>query len=389
MSKIENKDNNKIKLTILSLSLITVMSGAAVSPALGPIANYFHNAAPLLIKLIITIPSLFIILTSLLFSLIANKFSTKSIAILGLILYIVGGCCAGLVNNIYLLLVFRIILGIGVGLIMPLSTGLISYLFDKNEQSTLMGYSSAMNNIGGVIALAVSGLLVAINWRYSFIVYLLGLLVMVMVIIFLPAVNIKSSRSSLDKSSTLKILPHISAMFIVMLIFYALPANFSIIMTKQRLIPTSLIGVLMSIQNIFAFLAGMILSKIIKKFADKTKYLAIFMLFLGYLILSFTNNVYAIILALLAIGIGFGIIVPLLNLQISLNIVKEKAPAAMALMVSMLYLGQFLSPIILDLIKNIFNLQDIKAPFFIATIISMIFLFCLKKIPVQYTKLEN
>ncbi|HEY5562272.1 MAG TPA: hypothetical protein VIK72_11055 [Clostridiaceae bacterium] len=46
---------------------------------------------------------------------------------------------------------------------MPLSTGLISYLFDKKEQSKLMGYSSAMNNLGGIIALSISGSLVSLN----------------------------------------------------------------------------------------------------------------------------------------------------------------------------------------------------------------------------------
>jgi hypothetical protein len=45
----------KLKVTILSLSLVTVMSGAAVAPALGAIANYFSNTDPLLIKLIITL----------------------------------------------------------------------------------------------------------------------------------------------------------------------------------------------------------------------------------------------------------------------------------------------------------------------------------------------
>ena len=176
----------KLKVTILSLSLVTVMSGAAVAPALGAIANYFIKVDPLLIKLIITLPALFIIFTSLLFSLISSRLSSKTIAVSGLLLYIIGGCGSGFVNNIYLLLAFRSILGIGVGLIMPLSTGLIAYLFDKNEQSKLMGYSSAMNNLGGIIATTLSGYLVSLNWRYSFAIYLLGLFVVIMVIGVLP-----------------------------------------------------------------------------------------------------------------------------------------------------------------------------------------------------------
>jgi len=77
------------------------MSGAAVTPALGAIADYFNKTDSLLIKLIITLPSLFIIFTSLLFSLISSKLTSKAIAIIGLVFYIIGGCGAGFANHIY------------------------------------------------------------------------------------------------------------------------------------------------------------------------------------------------------------------------------------------------------------------------------------------------
>lgn len=377
----------KLKATILSLSLITVMSGAAAAPALGAISVYFLNANPLLIKLIITLPSLSIILTLLLFSRISKKISTKSIAILGLILYVLGGCGAGFVNNIYLLLVFRMILGIGVGLIMPLSTGLISYYFDKKEQSKLMGYSSAMNNLGGVIAMSMSGYLVSLNWRYSFGVYLLGLIEMILVVSFLPSINLKKSNNTMDKESRRKILPYITAMFFVMIIFYTLPSNFSIIMTKEKIIPTSLIGVLMSVQSISAFFVGLKLNSIINKFGRNTKYFACLMLVIGFLIISFVSTIFTIIIGLFCLGVGLGVIAPMLYSQISLSIKKEKAPSAMALMSVMLYLGQFLSPIVVDFLINVFNLQNIRAPFYVATFISIVLLISFRKIPVR--TLEN
>lgn len=67
-------------------------------------------------------------------------------------------------------------------MIMPLSTGLLAFFFDKNEQSKLMGYSSAMNNLGGIIATSLSGILVSFNWRYSFSIYIMGLFVMILVV---------------------------------------------------------------------------------------------------------------------------------------------------------------------------------------------------------------
>ncbi len=375
----------KLKITILSLSLVTVMSGAAVAPALGAIADYFSKTDSLLIKLIITLPSLFIIFTSLLFSLISNKLSSKAIAIIGLLLYIIGGYGAGFVNNIYLLLAFRSILGIGVGLIMPLSTGLIAYFFDKNEQSKLMGYSSAMNNLGGIIAMVLSGYLLSLNWRYSFAIYLLGLFVVIMVIRILPKAELNRTKNGIDIKSIHKIAPYVSVMFIIMVIFYTMPSNFSMIMTAENLIPSSFIGLLMSVQNITAFITGLALSVIVKKVGRYTKYFAAGMLALSFLSLSFTGYVVTVILGLIALGIGLGILVPVMNAQISLHVDKEQMTSAMSIMSAMLYLGQFLSPILIDGIQSLLHLQGIQMPFYLAMILSVALLISLIWIPVYTT----
>ncbi len=376
----------KLKITILSLSLVTVMSGAAVAPALGEIANYFSEAEPFLIKLIITLPALFIIITSLFFSLISSRLSPKTIAVSGLALYIIGGCGAGFVNSIYLLLVFRGSLGIGVGLIMPLSTGLIAYFFEKKEQSRLMGYSSAMNNLGGILATVLSGYLVSLNWRYSFAIYLLGLFVIILVILFLPKSEMSKTKGSIDRTSIRRIAPYVFAMFITMVIFYAVPSNFSIIVTKENLIPSSFIGLLLSVQNITSFAIGLVLSYIVTAAGRYLKFFASGMLALGLFSLGSTNHIIAIIFGLFAIGVGLGIMVPILNAQISFRVDKDKMTSAMAIMSAMLYLGQFSSPILIDGIQALLHLSGLRTPFYLAMILAIALMLSFTKIPISIEK---
>ena len=45
--------------TILSMSLLTVMAGAAIAPALGIIKEHFEAYPQILIQLIVSIPALF------------------------------------------------------------------------------------------------------------------------------------------------------------------------------------------------------------------------------------------------------------------------------------------------------------------------------------------
>ena len=93
---------------------------------------------------------------------------------------------AGAFSNIYCVLTARALLGVGVGIIMPMSTGLLAFYYTRDKQDRLMGYSSAMNQLGGSIATLLSGLLAVISWRASFLVYLMGGISIVLCSIFMP-----------------------------------------------------------------------------------------------------------------------------------------------------------------------------------------------------------
>lgn len=148
-----------VTATILSMSLLTVMAAAAIAPAMGIIRQHFASAPDMLVQLIISLPALFIILTNLLFLPISRVLRTRAIAIIGLVLYVAAGTGCFFVDNIHLPLLMRALLGVSVGLIMPLSTGLLSYFYPPEEQARLMGLSAAMNQMGGVVGTLLAGML--------------------------------------------------------------------------------------------------------------------------------------------------------------------------------------------------------------------------------------
>ncbi len=105
------------------------MAGAAIAPALGVISAHFAGRNPLLIQLIVSLPALFIILTNLVFPWLCRLMKTRTLALTGLALYVLSGSGAFFVYNIWMLLEFRAMMGVSVGMIMPLSTGLLAYYF--------------------------------------------------------------------------------------------------------------------------------------------------------------------------------------------------------------------------------------------------------------------
>ena len=168
--------SKKVTATILSMSLLTVMAGAAIAPALGIIKAHFATAPRLLVQLIVSMPALLIIITNIFFLQLSRRVNTRAFATTGLMLYVAAGAGCFFVDDIFTLLLMRAILGISVGLIMPLSTGLLAYYFPPEEQARLMGLSAAMNQMGGVVATLLAGLLATVQWNYAFLVYLIGLI---------------------------------------------------------------------------------------------------------------------------------------------------------------------------------------------------------------------
>ncbi len=49
-----------------------------------------------------------------------------------------------------------------------------------------MGLSAAMNQMGGVVATLLAGLLANISWNYAFLVYLIAILAIILVLVYLP-----------------------------------------------------------------------------------------------------------------------------------------------------------------------------------------------------------
>lgn len=335
----------RLLYTILSISLLTVMAGAAIAPALGVISAHFAGRNPLLIQLIVSLPALFIILTNLVFPWLCRLMKTRTLALTGLALYVLSGAGAFFVDNIWVLLAFRALMGVSVGMIMPLSTGLLAYYFPPEEQAGLMGLSAAMNQMGGVVATFLAGVLAGISWNYSFLVYLMGLIAIILVAAFLPNERL-SGRGGVSLSLLKRFHPSVVGMFLVMILFFIYPTNFALTASgtlSEMGITLTMVGL-----DVVALLVGLCFGFLMKRFAAQMKYIAPLGFAAGYLCLAVGDSLVWLLLGSAFIGIANGIGVPYLNTIGSVKAGKEAATTVMPLLSAALYLGQFLSPLIVS-----------------------------------------
>ncbi|MBO5251395.1 MAG: MFS transporter [Bacteroidaceae bacterium] len=373
-----SKMTKMVTATILSMSLLTVMAAAAIAPAMGIIQQHFDSAPDILIQLIISLPALFIILTNLCFLSISRVLRTRAIAIIGLAIYVVAGTGCFFIDNIYALLVMRALLGVSVGLIMPLSTGLLSYFYPPEEQARLMGLSAAMNQMGGVVGTLLAGILASIQWNYSFLVYLFGLIALLMIIRWLPNERLGSSNKrgkAFEPRQLLKFHPSVLGMLLLTMVFFVFPTNFAIITSRQLQLDTATITLIMVALDLLAFFVGLVFGKLMTAFRTSIKFFPPIALIVGYLFYAEASNITMLLIGSAFIGLGNGIGVPYLLTIASIKGGKNSATTVMPLLSASLYLGQFISPvIILPFSEALFGVNEITGPYKVAVLISILFL---------------
>ena len=373
----KNNVSKKVTATILSMSLLTVMAGAAIAPALGIIKAHFYDAPTILVQFIVSMPALLIIVTNLLFLPVSRIVRTRAIATTGLLLYVVAGAGCYFIDDIYLLLFFRAILGISVGLVMPLSTGLLAFYYPPEEQARLMGLSAAMNQMGGVVATLLAGLLATIEWNYAFLVYLLGLIALVMVWLWLPDEQLGSANKRgvpFQPRQLLKFHPSVVGMLLLMMIFFIFPTNFAVLANQQLGLRTELITVIMVGLDVVAFFVGLFFGDVMHRFRQSVKYFAPILFLMGYAA-YLTPSVAMLVLGSALIGIANGVGVPYLNTIASIKGGKNSATTVMPLLSAALYLGQFVSPIIVtSASRMLFGGSDLSGAYKVGILLCFIFL---------------
>ena len=175
-----------LKFLIVLIAFQDVAAGVAGS-IMGNLIVAFPNFSPSVVMLIATIPGFFQIFPSLFYGKLANKFSKRGLLFTGLIFFIIGGTMPFFIDNLFIIIAFRGLLGLGVGITLPLSIDIISSFFSGRERDSLIGLGTSTVACIGVFFQVVGGMLAdAYNWQFGFLVYLFPIWILAITFLYLP-----------------------------------------------------------------------------------------------------------------------------------------------------------------------------------------------------------
>jgi len=309
------KNMFKIKFAIYALSFILLATNA-ISPAMKSISSAFPEVSAVGIQLVLQLPMLMSVPFIIFGGIVARKFDKKKLILLGLALFVVGGTGGFYTNSYAFLVISRCLYGIGYGLLVPCSMGLVSDLFYRtSEYASMIGYENAVKNIGGVCFTALAGFLCLRSWHHVFLLYFTGAVVFAIMLLFMPDVKPREDAPDerpAEKAAGAKeklpriLIPAITLAFFVSFCQTITNGNLSYLIEDGQFGNASLSGMLISLATCANVAGSTVFSRTERRFSTKTVVIGVGLNLIGLWLLGSAKSLAVVVAGVIFAGFGQG-----------------------------------------------------------------------------------
>ena len=371
---------------IWSISALNALPGLAVSPILGKLSAIFPHSTELDIQMLSSLPSLLIIPFIILSGKLTEKVNNIFLLQVGLVIFSLSGVLYLVSTKMWQLIAVSALLGVGSGLIVPLSTGLISRFFTGTYRTKQFGLSSAITNVTLVLATVLTGYLAEVNWHLPFVVYLFPLISIVLSFYLkknispYPAVSPQAtqSRTGTDTNNSFGKFGIQIRHPIQIMLFYGLATYLVIIISfnlpflmKEYHFTSGNSGLMISLFFLAIMAPGFVLNQIVSYFGKKTKFACMLSIAAGMALILVSRTEWLIGLGCILAGLGYGVIQPIAYDKTTRTAIPAKVTLALAFVMAMNYLAILLCPFIINVFKDMFHIETQQFAFIFNMVIAL------------------
>lgn len=182
----EKKTNTiVVTIAIFIATFMTAIEGTIVSTAMPTIVSDLHG-----LNIMSWVVSIFLLMTAVstpVYGKLADTIGRKPIFIFGLVVFILGSALCGLAQNMIMLIIFRVIQGLGAGAIQPVAYTIIADIYPIEKRARVLGLNGSAWGIASIIAPLLGGFIVEqISWHWVFYLNVpIGIITILLMMIFL------------------------------------------------------------------------------------------------------------------------------------------------------------------------------------------------------------
>ncbi|MGO2082228.1 MFS transporter [Vagococcus sp.] len=186
-------------LAILSLSLV-LTSTLSISGIIPDLLVHFENYSRSSVELIVSVTSIATTIMVGLNPFVSKFLSERATIILGLLVIGFAGIIPFFFMSYPIILLSRIFVGIGVGLLNTRAISIIGERFTGSVRSKLLGFRGSAETLGQTVLNMIAGQLMVISWNSSFLIYAIAFFILMMYLLFVPKVETEEAKESEKES---------------------------------------------------------------------------------------------------------------------------------------------------------------------------------------------
>jgi len=370
-SDTEEKRKNKRKIyldtnlqIIFGITLTYIMGVASITPAFPRIVKELNISAKD-VGLLISVFSFPGILLTPFLGIVADRWGRKRIIIPFLVLFgIAGGLCF-FVRDFKLLLILRLIQGIGAAPLGSLTVTIIGDLYSGKELVAAMGYNSSIRSIGSAGYPAIGGALAMIGWHYPFILPVIAVPIGFLV---LSTLKVPEPKNELHIREHLNIVWKklrnrqvagllVIGIIIFIMLFGSYMTCFPLLLGNSFSASPLIIGLIIASVSLIAAFTSSQLGKIIKLFSKKAILKISFILYtLALLIIPFISQLRLFFISVVIFGVAHGMSIPIIQALFAEAAPLKYRATFMSVSGMTFRIGQTLGPFLMGLVIGVWGI---------------------------------
>jgi len=342
-------------VTLLLASSLTIMSGATISPALPSIEAHFAHTenAALLTRLVLTLPAIFIVVSSPLAGRIADTWGRQRLLLVSALLYGFSGMSGLFAGSLIGLLAGRALLGIAVAGIMTATTALASDFFAGQARDRFMGLQIALNGLSGLVFLIAGGFLADLDWRAPFAIYGAAFLLLPGILLYLASGHDAAAGKAGAGSAAAAAIPWLPfaglcvIAFLNFVSFYLIPTQLPYLLREIGIASPGWAGIAVGLSPLTGSVTSLSFGRLKPRFGSAALFSVGFItMAAGQAIIGISGNYGGILAGVAVSGFGMGLVMP--NFVASAMALASPANRGRVagLLSSAIFSGQFASPLI-------------------------------------------
>ena len=344
------------KMSLLGLSLLLI-SAFSISTALPPMLDYYsptYNASQ--VELLVSVPSFSVVAMLLLNPFVDKWLNDRQLIMTGLILLSSAGIFPFFVQWYPLVLLSRLVFGMGIGFINAKAISIISQRYQGKERIQMLGIRGSVELIGGASCSLLVGQLLKIHWTLAFLIYGFGFIILAMYLLFVPPMEqiekkeIQKSKQGLNKKDFAMILGMALLSGFVICINSSISLRVPLFQVDGKTIVGGESALVLSLEQGIGIAAGLSFASLLAHIKNRLLPMALLCLSICLFGIALANNLLTLILSSVGVGFFYSIILTSICHRLSECIARNLLNKATAYVLLGCNLGSAVSPYVLKLL---------------------------------------